>query len=216
VKLAFCGADFIMHPSGALIWPDENLVIASDLHLEKSSHFAKRGYFLPPYDSHKTLQLLLDVLDHLDAPRLLLLGDCFHDPKGMSRLPLEALSLFNRLLDREVIWISGNHDGDCVPDGLRAYADYVLRGITFRHEAVKGDTAEISGHYHPKAEIVTKGEPVTRPCFATDGKKLILPAFGAYTGGMYVTDKAVAKLFTADPAVYLLGNKVYRVARDQV
>lgn len=211
MKITFGNHEFLLHPSGVLYWPDQSLLIVSDLHLEKGSHFAQRGFFLPPYDSVETLEKLHTVIGALSPRQILLLGDCFHDAHGYARLRAKERALFDGLLEYHPVWITGNHDGDFVPEGFAAHDGYTLDSITFRHEATADGHCEISGHFHPKTEIHHKGAIITRPCFIEDGRKMILPAFGAYTGGLSVEDPAVATLMQREKRLYVLGeNRVYR------
>ncbi len=199
-----------LHSSGVALWREHGLAIVSDLHLEKGSHFAKRGFFIPPYDSHDTLERLLDVCATENVRQLLLLGDCFHDSKGYVRLDAQAKRMFEALECYDPIWIKGNHDKDLVPPNFTPYHSYSLEGLTFVHEAEMGECNEISGHFHPKARIVHKGGVIDRPCFVEDGHKLIMPAFGAYTGGLYIDQPPIADLLQNDVHVHLLGErKVY-------
>ncbi len=184
------------------------MVIVSDLHLEKGSHFARRGFFLPPYDSLETLERLHRVMADLKPQQILILGDTFHDADGYNRLPVREMALFARLLDYNPLWITGNHDGAFVPEGFAAHNSLTLEGITFNHEAAEDVPFEISGHYHPKVDIVHKQARISRPCFIEDGNKMIIPAFGAYTGGLPVTHKAF-KHILHEPRIYALGNKIY-------
>ena len=210
MKITFGPQEFLLHPSGILYWPDQSLLVVSDLHLEKGSHLARRGFFLPPYDSHETLERLHTVIASLSPQKILLLGDCFHDPKGYERLPKKERALFDGLLSYNPIWINGNHDGDFVPSGFSAHDAYTLNGITFRHEATANGEQEISGHFHPKTDILHKGAIITRPCFIEDGTKMILPAFGAYTGGLTTAHPSIASLLNKNNRTYALGkDKVY-------
>lgn len=211
MKIIFGGHDFFLHYSGALYWPEENMLIVSDLHLEKGSHFARRGFFLPPYDSHDTLTTLMKVLKETSARKLLLLGDAFHDANGFERLGKKERFLFADLLAFNPIWIHGNHDAGFVPDGFMGMEDYAHRGLSFRHQASPGATNEISGHFHPKAEMQFGRGRHSCPCFIEDGQRMILPAFGSYTGGLPVTEAIIAELFV-NPKLYLLGEKrVYAI-----
>lgn len=213
MRIAFAGQELILHPSGVALWPRHGLLIVSDLHLEKGSHFARRGFFLPPYDSIETLQKLLAVCAATGAARVLVLGDCFHDPGGYARLPADAQAAFARLMAYRPVWIRGNHDRDFVPPGLEAHDSYALDGLVFRHEAAAvTEAGEVSGHFHPKALLRHKDARIARPCFVEDGARLMLPAFGVYTGGLFVTDPAIAGLFTPPARLYLTGQrKVYRL-----
>ena len=211
MKIGFGGHDFILDPSGALLWPEKRMLIVADLHLEKSSHFARRGYFLPPYDSHETLTRLMSVLMETDTERLLILGDCFHDRSGYDRLSPQDYQIFDELRDYNPIWIRGNHDGDFVPSGMESYDVYMDSGISFRHEP-SGTALEISGHLHPKATIHYKGSLISRPCFIRDTTKMIIPAFGSYTGGLDVLDKSISQFFPGPTGIHLLGeNKIYAI-----
>lgn len=202
-----------LHASGVALWRSHNIAIVSDLHLEKGSHFAKRGYFIPPYDSHDTLERLLQVCEVEQAQQLILLGDCFHDPQGYTRLDDAARKLFDGLRGFDPVWIKGNHDKDFVPSGFTPYHSYHLDGLTFVHEAepdFDGMHGEVSGHFHPKAAIVHKGARIEKPCFAEDGRRLILPSFGSYTGGLSIDNPVIRDLFGADLHFHLLGErKIY-------
>jgi uncharacterized protein len=213
MTLVFAGEALLLLPSGALLWPRRQMLVVSDLHLEKGSHWARRGYFVPPYDTHATLARLLRACDDTQARRLMLLGDCFHDPGGHARLDAAARADFDALQRFEPIWIRGNHDGSFVPPGFEAHDTYQDEGLVFRHEAEPGAVHEISGHFHPKARVVHRGSSVERPCFAEDGCKLILPAFGAYTGGLPVEDPAIQRLLRGPRRYHLLGRgRVFSVA----
>jgi len=212
MMISFGGQDFLLHHSGTLFWPSERMLIASDLHLEKGSHFARRGFFLPPYDSRHTLSLLAAVCGEVQCQRLLLLGDAFHDDKGFGRLGRQERSMFADLLAFDPIWIRGNHDRDFVPEGFLGRDSHVHRGITFRHETARDEIVDISGHFHPKADLSNGLKRHSRPCFIEDGRKMILPAFGAFTGGLDIDDPVMKDLLNPDCRIYPLGqNRVYRI-----
>jgi DNA ligase-associated metallophosphoesterase len=211
MRMFFGGEEFVLHPSGALYWPSEKILVVSDLHLEKGSHFALRGFFLPPYDSRHTLSLLSRVCEETGCARIILLGDSFHDEKGYHRLGVEDRNAFDALKRLNPIWIKGNHDKDFVPADFSGMSDYMHGGIVFRHEA-GGHGFEISGHYHPKVEIRTGFSRLARPCFVEDGQRMIMPSFGAYTGGLSIGEAAFAKILSDERRVYALGrDKVYTV-----
>lgn len=217
MNITFGGHDFILHPSGVLYWPTEGLLVVSDLHLEKASHFAGRGYFLPPYDSHETLVRLYQSCAALSPRQILLLGDCFHDPEGHSRLPPAERGLFDQLRIYDPIWVVGNHDAGCNLPGFIMETAYERHGIVFRHEAETPSHApEISGHFHPKVDIEHKGAVISRRCFIEDGCRLILPSFGSYTGGLSVASKPLRDLFVNKPRIYALGEKrLYSLTRQE-
>lgn len=212
MKISFSERNFILHPDGVLLWPKHNLLIVSDLHLEKSSHFARKGYLIPPYETHSTLSRLLNILKQTNLRRVLVLGDCFHDAGGFSRMSDTNRILFRDLQTHQMIWIAGNHDQGFVPDGIAGHTDFHLDGIVFRHEALEGQTSEISGHFHPKATIPYKGALVSRACFIEDGHKMILPAFGDYTGGLDVSDHVISDHFPKGGNLHLIGqDRIYSI-----
>lgn len=207
MKINFGNQEFILHASGTLLWPAQNMLVVSDLHLEKGSHFARRGYFLPPYDSHETLERLLDVCKATELKKILILGDCFHDAHGYHRLGIKEIELFDKIRKFDPIWIKGNHDGEYAPEGFIAYDEYTMKSIVFRHQASKNETGfEISGHYHPKVTLIHKGGKIDKDCFIEDGNRLILPAFGAYTGGLDISDNEIQSLFPNSFQTHILGT----------
>ena len=187
VPFSFAGQNFFASPDGALHWPSERALLVADLHLEKASWFARLGQFLPPYDSLATLTALERDVDRGGAVRLYCLGDSFHDRFGCDRLPAAARGLLTSLTERlDWVWIVGNHDAGFVDHcGGRLVDEAHVAGIVLRHEAVRDDpTPEISGHYHPKLRLHLKGRNVSRRCYVATAAKLILPAYGALTGGL--------------------------------
>ena len=187
VPFSFAGETFLATAEGALFWPARNALLVADLHLEKASWFARLGQFLPPYDSHATLTALAREVERTGAVRLYCLGDSFHDAFGCDRLPASARSLLTDLTDKlDWTWIVGNHDpGFADHCGGRIEDEVELGGIILRHEAMRDESrAEISGHFHPKLSVHLKGRLVSRRCFVASPTKLILPAFGALTGGL--------------------------------
>jgi hypothetical protein len=186
-SLSFADQSFIPSPDGALFWPTQNALLVADLHLEKGSWFAQRGQLLPPYDSHATLTEVAAAVERNGATRLYCLGDSFHDRFGCDRLPASARELLISLTSTlDWVWIVGNHDpGFADHCGGRIVEEMEIAGIILRHEAERGEPRpEISGHYHPKMRVSLKGRTVSRRCYVRSDRKLILPAFGAFTGGL--------------------------------
>src|ERR1051326_9082274 len=196
--------------SGALWWPQRRTLIVADMHLEKGSSFARLGQFLPPYDSRTTLGRLAAAAARRDAARIIALGDSFHDRRAAERLDGESRRVLADLAaTRHFIWIAGNHDPD-PPDwtpGTIA-AEWREGGLTFRHEpsALFAD-GEVAGHLHPCARIAKWGRSVRRRCFAADGARMVLPAFGAFAGGLDVGEAAIASLFAGAFHAYMLGTE---------
>lgn len=187
VPFSFAGETFQATADGALFWPAQNALLVADLHLEKASWFARLGQFLPPYDSHATLTALAREVERTAVARLFCLGDSFHDSFGCERLPANARELLTDLTSRlDWTWIVGNHDPRFADHcGGRIKDEVELGGIVLRHEAVRGDPRpEMSGHFHPKLRVSLSGRRVSRRCFVVSPTKLILPAFGALTGGL--------------------------------
>lgn len=208
MRIMFGRQEFQLHWSGALFWTEKKILVVADAHLEKGSFYAPKGYHLPPYDSHDTLTRLLDVCKKLKPEKILILGDFFHDNLAFQRLSPESFALFLELKKYPIIWIKGNHDAGYMPEGLDVYDTLDIDGYFFRHEASGGNALEISGHFHPKSEFTFGGKRIKERCFIEDGKKLILPAFGAYTGGLSVKDPAIRRHFTVGSMrQYLIVNK---------
>jgi uncharacterized protein len=214
--IVITGITMLADPAGALYWPDEGLLAIADLHLEKGSAFAKRGVLLPPYDTAATLGRLGHLLARY-TPRLVIsLGDSFHDGGGAARMTepdRAALTTLQR--GRDWLWIAGNHDPDPAPAVGGRFADVLALGrLTFRHEPSAGaSNGEIAGHLHPQARVARRGRAVSRRCFAADGQRVIMPAFGAFTGGLNVRDRAIATVFgTLDFTAHMLGDsRLYAV-----
>ena len=187
VPLSFAGHDLRALPQGALYWPARNALLVADLHFEKASWFASRGQMLPPYDSLATLTELAALIERTGAAELWCLGDSFHDSAGCERLPADARALLTSLTARlDWRWITGNHDSLLVDHcGGTILEEAEIDGLVLRHEAEPGDPRpELSGHFHPKLRVSVRGRLVARRCFVATATKLILPAFGALTGGL--------------------------------
>ena len=202
------GVAFIADLSGALFWEEQGLLVVSDLHLEKGSSFAARGVLLPPYDTAATLGRLAAVIARHDPGIVIALGDSFHDRSAHERLSAadrEAIAALRAR--RDWIWISGNHDPALPPELGGVVASEVAIGpIVFRHEPT-GAVGEIAGHLHPKARVATRARWLERRCFASDGERAIMPAFGAYSGGLSIRDAAFAKIFqTLGFVAHVLGD----------
>lgn len=210
----FAGVELVARSDGALWWPDENTLLVADLHLEKSSFLARKGWLLPPHATAETLAGLIDAVEATGTRRLICLGDSFHDQGGPERLRPETratLQLMTRNLDWW--WITGNHDEDAAAIlGGRVMREAQLGPLVLRHEADVADaTPELSGHFHPKLVIRHRGRHIARRCFAISTTKLILPAFGAFTGGLDVADPALrAALAGPAQALVLDGEQLLR------
>jgi DNA ligase-associated metallophosphoesterase len=199
--------------SGALWWPARGVLAVADLHLEKGSAFARKGALLPPYDTVATLRRLGEAIGRLAPRTVVCLGDSFHDTQGPERLDAGDAAALSRLMaGRDWVWVAGNHDPE-IPAGLGGHvvAEYAIDGLAFRHEALlMTRPGEVSGHFHPKAAVRVRGKRLSGRCFVADARRLVLPAFGAYTGGLSVRDPAIARLFPEGFTAWLIGpRKVY-------
>jgi DNA ligase-associated metallophosphoesterase len=217
-EIVVAGETLLADCDGALYWPREGVLAVADLHLEKGSSYARRGVLLPPYDTTATLGRLALVMTHY-APRVVIaLGDSFHDDDGAGRVGADdrgALVALQR--GRDWIWIAGNHDrrpADGVGGGCASAI--AIGGLMFRHEPT-GAEGEIAGHLHPVARVSRRGHTVSRRCFAADRTRLIMPAFGAFAGGLNVRHRAFADVFgTVAFTAHLLGEgRLYALAASR-
>src|SRR3954470_21794014 len=217
-KVAIADVIFLADLFGALFWEEQSLLVVSDLHLEKGSSFAARGVLLPPYDTAATLDRLAAVILRHNPRTIVALGDSFHDREAHDRLaPADREAIAALQAQRDWIWILGNHD-PALPDRLGGVvaSEVAIGPIVFRHEPT-GASGEIAGHLHPKARVPTRGRSIERRCFASDGERAVMPAFGAYTGGLSIRDAAFKKIFgAAGVMAHVLGdNRLHAIAASR-
>ena len=204
--------------TGALYWPSKSMLIIADMHLEKGSSFAVRGQLLPPYDTRDTLLRLAQVINFYQAQTIVALGDSFHDKKAFDRIGREDLEILRQIqIGRNWIWIRGNHDPQiCSAAGGECLKELLIQGLTLRHEPnpVKGKH-EIAGHMHPVAKLKLYGHSLRLSCFVLNQTRLVMPAFGSYTGGLNVLDPAFIPLFGNDElVVWVQGEQgLYPIAK---
>jgi DNA ligase-associated metallophosphoesterase len=220
-KVAIGGIEVVLDAAGALWLPQSRTLIVADLHLEKGSSLARRRVFLPPYDTGATLAALSLLIQRRDPAQVVCLGDSFHDNGGAARLGEAERSRIAALQrGRAWYWIAGNHD-DHLPGsgeggiGGEVVAEMALEGLLFRHEPAAGPLrGEVAGHLHPSAKVRGRGRSVRRRAFATDGERLVMPAFGVLAGGLNVLDRAFGSLFRPPYArAYMLGEgRIFPVA----
>ena len=206
LRLAIAGTEALCRPSGALWLAREGALVVADLHLEKGSAFARRGQLLPPYDTGETLTRLEAESEALGPRTIVFLGDTFHDGGAEERLrPADVARLVALARGRTLIWILGNHDR-AGPSALpgEALATLEIGGVVLVHEPASGlASGEVAGHLHPCARVAGAGR---RRCFVGDGERLILPAFGAYAGGLNVRDGAICGLLGHGRLAVVLGR----------
>jgi uncharacterized protein len=217
-EVVVAGVAVVIDCDGALYWPDEGILAVADLHLEKGSNFAARGVLLPPYDTAATLARLAFLIARYAPHVVIALGDSFHDADGPARIAAaDRAALVALQRGRDWIWIAGNHDPDPADDVGGAFgAALALGTLIFRHEPA-GAEGEIAGHLHPVARVSGRGRSVTRRCFASDGRRLVMPAFGAFAGGLNVRHHAFADVFgTLAFTAYMLGEgRIYALAAQR-
>tara|TARA_B100000989_G_scaffold99637_1_gene72692 strand:- start:3281 stop:3943 length:663 start_codon:yes stop_codon:yes gene_type:complete len=214
----FSITSFKLHKSGILFWPEKKIAVASDLHLEKSSSFAKLGIFLPPYESLLTLDRLYKILKKSDIKRLILLGDTFHDNYGYLRLSRESRKKFEYIISKyDTTFILGNHDRNIQIPMVKKVLNLKINEINFCHELSSSNFYEISGHYHPKVVFKKFNNRISSKCFVISKSKIILPAFGEFTGGLDVNDKAFKSLIKEDCDYFLLHpKKLYHLPQQYI
>ncbi|MEQ1930492.1 MAG: ligase-associated DNA damage response endonuclease PdeM [Parvularculaceae bacterium] len=213
--IELCGEKLLAHPMGALFWPAQETLIVADLHFEKGSAYARRGVFLPPYDTRTTLKRLIVLCRRFNPRAVISLGDAFHDGEAEARIDKEDAELLTGLVAAQRwTWILGNHDA-APPKAFAGAASIEERlgPLVFRHEPLRGAArGELCGHLHPSARIKTESGSQRRRCFAADGSRMVLPAFGAYAGGLNILDAAFDRVFAARSAWALGARGVYRIA----
>ncbi|CAN5347567.1 ligase-associated DNA damage response endonuclease PdeM [soil metagenome] len=216
------GLDLIPDMSGALYVPDFSALIAADLHFEKGSSLAKRGVHLPPYDTRETLGQLEAAIAQVSPKRLILLGDSFHDRHARERIAGDDVARLVALTSRiDIVWITGNHDPLPPRDLGGTIAEEIALGpLSLRHEPSRlaEEEYEIAGHLHPAAALSQRGRQLRCRCFAGDGRRLVMPAFGAFTGGLDVRDEAFMPVFpTGEFFVWMIGSRaIHRFPSSRV
>ena len=209
LRLTVNGADVLMRCSGAVWLEGPRALIVADLHFEKGSSYARRGQMLPPYDTRETLTRLEAEVAATRPAVLVLLGDSFHDGRAEARLDADDARRIAALAGgRTLVWVVGNHDADgpkALPGDIAT--ELTFETLTLRHEPQPGvQPGELAGHLHPAARVAGRGRTVRRRCFVSDGLRVVLPAFGAYAGGLNIKDRAFHGMFAAKPLAGALGS----------
>jgi DNA ligase-associated metallophosphoesterase len=210
------GLACLLDPAGAMMFPAERLLAVADLHLEKGSSYARRGSFLPPYDTRATIATLAEVVARYEPTTVVALGDSFHDRHGPARLgEAERSALGDIMAGRNWIWVTGNHDPQLPPElGGEIVAELALGPLTLRHCPAPGARRELAGHLHPVAKVVLYGRSVRSKAFLTDAERCVLPAFGSYAGGLNACDPAFAPLFPGGFTAHVIGrNRLFALSQ---
>jgi uncharacterized protein len=215
-EIGLQGRTAILDLTGAMHLPEEDVLLVADLHFEKGSSFARRGMMLPPYDTRETLSALSEAVFRYNPRAVVALGDSFHDVGGPDRLGGEERETLARVqAGRDWIWVTGNHDRT-LPNSIggRVVAEMALGPLTLRHEPVAGAEAEVAGHLHPVGKVVMRGRSTRRRCFLSDGSRCIMPALGAFAGGLNACDVAFKPLFPKGFTAHLIGTeRIYAIAK---
>lgn len=220
-KITFHKEILFLDVTGVLYWPRKKTIIVADLHLEKSSFFASQGKFLPPYDSLETLTIFKKKLDQVNIKKVILLGDVFHDNDGYDRLDKKTKNIFNAIINKyEIIFVIGNHDKSISIPQIKTLKNYNHEGISFSHYPFYSsgkNKVEIFGHFHPKITIKVRGKNISKKCFVIDERKILLPAFGKFTGGMDVNEKVFQIFFKSNCYYYIASEtKIYKVKKKSL
>jgi DNA ligase-associated metallophosphoesterase len=210
------GETLVLDASGAAWWPQQSTLVFADIHFEKGSSYARRGALLPPYDTRTALKRMGEVVARRRPKRIIALGDSFHDREAADRLDAEERAILAALgRAADWVWITGNHD-PAPPSWLGGTVteEIALGRLIFRHEpGVMFQPGEIAGHLHPCITVTMRGRSLRRRCFVSDGRRMVLPAFGAYAGGLDLRDIAIRSLFESAFGAFALGAaRVYAVA----
>lgn len=215
-EIELAGQLALLDLSGGLYLPAHDALLVADLHFEKGSSFARRGMMLPPYDTRETLSALADVVSRFNPRVVIALGDSFHDIGGPDRLGDEERSALSGVqAGREWIWVTGNHDR-ILPESIGGdvVEEMSLSSLTLRHEPAAGEQAEVAGHLHPVGKVVMRGRATRRRCFLTDGTRCVMPALGAYAGGLNACDIAFKPLFPNGFTAHLIGTeRIFTIAK---
>ena len=219
-RISLAGMEFIPDLSGALYVPDFQALLVADLHLEKGTSLARRGVHLPPYDTRQSLHQLSQAIQATKPRRLIFLGDSFHDGGARERIDADDLAALRAITSNiETLWITGNHDPHPPTDiGGRIANEIALGPVLLRHEpkALSPDAFEIAGHLHPAAAVESRGRHIRCRCFIADDRRLILPAFGSYTGALSVRSEAFDGLF-GEYQIWMIGTRnIHRFPASRV
>ena len=214
------GEQLVLHSCGAVWWEAASVLVFSDLHLEKASSYAERGQMLPPYDTGATLRRIDSLIQMLQPTTVIALGDSFHDRRAAVRMASGDVAYVRAMTGRvDWVWIEGNHDPQPPAHlGGRTAHELRLGPLTFRHEPASGNAhGEIAGHLHPCARVLGRGRSVRARCFASDGERMVMPAYGALAGGLNVLDVAFSPIFPNGMIAAVLGRDgVYAAAGERL
>lgn len=211
----------LLTAEGVLLWPQHDLLIFSDLHLEKGSFLSQFANPIPRFDSRNTLERMQYCVKLYQCKWVVCLGDSLHDTNALKRMATSDLLALNDLVNtlQKWTWVQGNHDPEIPREVLgERTANIVLENLLFTHEPENLEeyasvNAQIVGHYHPKTSVKLANRRVRGKSFLLDDTILIMPAFGKYTGGLDCKDPVFSSLISANSrSRYLVYNhRIYKV-----
>ncbi len=198
-----------LHSNKSLYWEAEELLVVSDLHLEKGSSFNSSGQFLPPYDTKETINRLASIIAGIKPKTLILLGDTFHDNSSFERMHSKDKANFNKIITQiDTIFIEGNHDSKISKFNFRNEKCYKRKNLIFRHIFTKNpNNYEVTGHYHPTVKLMHRGIKFRSPCYVVNNKKIVLPSFGKYTGGIDIKNNTFSFLKKSKTFIFIVSEK---------
>lgn len=196
---------FVLHCSGALYWVEKRMLLISDAHLGKVSHFRKYGSAIPEGIIYKNFIKLDEVVNYFDPESICFLGDLFHSELN------NEWHLFDEWVSRiniPIVLIAGNHDiinpAKYRDINIRIVSEWELEGILLTHyPEIREDFFTLCGHIHPAVQLRGFGrQSLKLPCFFKSENQMVLPAFGEFTG-----------TYTMEPKE---GDTVYAITKDMV
>lgn len=206
VAVTVVGEALWLLPSRALYWPARRTLLMADMHCGKAATFRAGQLAIPDGNMEADFERLTVTLESTDARRLVILGDWIHAAVGCTERVIHAMRLWrDRHRGRDVVWIRGNHDR-----GRRAHlaaqlgfceCEELQEGpFRFCHDpAIPGSRVgqvAIGGHEHPTVRLWSPGMPrLTAPCFHLTPSRIVLPAFGSFTGGHRISIEAHSRVF---------------------
>ena len=184
-SLKLYGQSFVLHPLGGIFWAEKSLLLISDVHLGKVSHFRKFGAAVPRKALHKNYVLLDRIVADFEPFQICFLGDLFHSSLN------KEWELFENWVAKtpaEIILVAGNHD-IIAPEKyhqlkIEIFQELVMAGFLLTHHPEEREGLfTFCGHIHPAVKLHGFGRQKLRlSCFFQTKKQMILPAFGEFTG----------------------------------
>ncbi|MGJ8665126.1 MAG: ligase-associated DNA damage response endonuclease PdeM [Patiriisocius sp.] len=176
---------FTLHPSGAIFWHEESMLLIADVHLGKVAHFRKHGAAIPAHVGHENLEKLTEVVNEFQTKTVCFLGDLFH---SVLNSDWEDFTKWIEYTHASIILINGNHD--VIPKylfedlGVQIFDQLIINTFLLTHHPTEREGLfNFYGHIHPGVVLSGEGrQKLKLACFFKTNTSLILPAFGTFTG----------------------------------